>query len=115
MSQDKRCSSCDYPIPDCRCMKPRYVVCAANKSTKTGRIVCGARYWDSVMRNMALYVGADGKRKMTFEWQNCKQGFIDQYGQWMDREEALLIAKANGQVKYQTDPQSKELFSEDLY
>lgn len=41
-----------------------------------------------------------------------KQGFYTSYGRYVDREEALKIAKDAGQVK-ETD--NKQLFSEDLY
>lgn len=41
-----------------------------------------------------------------------KQGFYTSYGRFIDREEALLIAKKAGQVK---EDFNKKLFSEDLY
>lgn len=41
-----------------------------------------------------------------------KQGFYTSYGRFVDREEALLIAKKAGQVQEHLD---KKLFSEDLY
>ena len=45
------------------------------------------------------------------------QGFVDQHGIFMDREEALQIAKKAGQLnvdRIKTWPDD-ELFSEDLY
>ena len=42
----------------------------------------------------------------------CEQGFYTSYGRFVDREEALLIAKKAGQVK---EHLGKKLFSEDLY
>ena len=41
-----------------------------------------------------------------------KQGFYTSYGRFVNREEALQIAKDAGQIK-ETD--SNQLFSEDLY
>lgn len=41
-----------------------------------------------------------------------QQGFYTSYGRFVDRKEALLIAKEAGQIK-ETD--SEFLFSEDLY
>lgn len=41
-----------------------------------------------------------------------EQGFYTSYGRFVDREEALLIAKKAGQVK---EHLGKKLFSEDLY
>lgn len=51
---------------------------------------------------------------------NCgdyEQGFIDQWGKFMNREEALAVATAAGQINVRrpkTFPET-ELFSEDLY
>jgi len=45
------------------------------------------------------------------------QGFVDQYGVFMDRKEALQVAKEAGQLniaRIKTWPDN-ELFSEDLY
>lgn len=45
------------------------------------------------------------------------QGFVDQYGVFMDRKEALAVATAAGQIntrRSKTFPDT-ELFSEDLY
>lgn len=67
------------------------------------------------MRSMALFDNGDGKLKMTFEWADAEQGFIDQYGQWMTREEAWLIAEAAGQIKYAAEHSKGTLYSEDLY
>ncbi|ARK07913.1 hypothetical protein phiA829_093 [Aeromonas phage phiA8-29] len=46
-----------------------------------------------------------------------EQGFIDQWGKFMNREEALAVATAAGQInarRPKTFPETK-LFSEDLY
>lgn len=49
-------------------------------------------------------------------WARSEQGFIDQFGNWHDRETALKIAEAADQVRVKTGgANSKELFSEDLY
>ena len=90
--------------------KQRVVVCAANRSTKTGKIVCGARHWDSAMRGQVL---VDGKRPD--EWLSAEQGFIDQFGVFMTREEAWVVAEAAGQIKFGRDYSKGTLYSEDLY
>lgn len=87
----------------------RVVVCAANKSKVTGRIICGARHWDSVMRSHCVV-----DSKIEYEWKAPDQGFIDQHGVWMDRKEALAVATAAGQIKHKHGV-STLLFSEDLY
>jgi hypothetical protein len=93
--------------------KIRVVVCAANRSTKTGRIVCGARHWDNIMRQSV-------KSDMTVpglpdEWKSAEQGFIDQYGVWMTREEAWEVALAADQIKYPLSHSEGTLYSENLY
>src|ERR1035438_3581726 len=77
--------------------KQRVVVCAANRS-KTGKIVCGARHWDSAMRGQVL---VDGKRPP--EWMSAEQGFIDQFCVFMTRSKAYVVADAAGQIKYGRD------------
>jgi len=41
-------------------------------------------------------------------------GFLDQEGIFMDREEALIVARAANQIRDKTEPYDR-LFSEDLY
>lgn len=91
--------------------KPRKIVAAAN--WYNGLLLVGARHWDSLMRQQAdVFGGIDLIR----DWSNGKetQGFITQYGQFLTREEAMIVATESGQItrgKYS----DKELFSEDLY
>ena len=89
--------------------KPQQVVvCAANKMPN-GVILCGARHWDKVMRAQADAMGFKGGDE--------EQGFIDQFGDFITREEALKIVKKNGQP---FNPERNGggnglLFSEGLY
>lgn len=109
------CSACGNPVNTCTCGKARVVVCAANRSTVTGKIICGARHWDHIMRQQVEWLKDHPTGlKMPDEWVGCDQGFIDQYGQWMNRQEAWMVAKAAGQIK-QTTGASGTLYSEDLY
>lgn len=83
------------------------IVCAANR-LDDGTIICGARHWDTIMNRIADKVG----------WDDCRlaeQGFIDQLGNFLTREEALEIAKRNGQIKRRCGGDEHELFSENLY
>jgi hypothetical protein len=51
-----------------------------------------------------------------FQIESAEQGFIDQWGKFMGREEAFDVATAAGQIRHKSgNPDSKELFSEDLY
>lgn len=88
---------------------PRHIVCAANRHLKTGRIVCGARHFDPIMR--AQMFASEGFP----HWRNCEQGFIDQFGVFLTREEAYIIAKANGQITHRCGGDETTLFSENLY
>ena len=87
---------------------PRRVVCAANKETTTGWVFLGARHFDSAM-TMQMRL-ANVKLSANFE-----QGFIDQDGIFMSREEALTVAIAAGQRIYRCGGDEKKLYSENLY
>lgn len=93
----------------------RRVVCAANKyNCKLGgspMVFVGIRHYCPVMRqNMQPYMEH-------LDRQSEIQGFVDQHGVFMDRKEALEIARNAGQLniaRIKTWPDN-ELFSEDLY
>ena len=93
---------------------PRTVVCAANRyADKPEVILCGARHWDSVMRNMAEALGGID---VVLSWGKEEQGFIDQFGVFMSREEAAYVVKANGQVIREPEELDRGyLFSENIY
>lgn len=82
------------------------VVCAANRHHDSGRIICGARHWDSIMRGQLI----DGQKGGSWD-----QGFIDQWGQFLTREEAWKVAVAKGQIRRQIDTPEGTLYSEHLY
>jgi len=47
---------------------------------------------------------------------NCEQGFINQFGDFLTREEALTIVQENGQrFNAERNGSTTELFSEGLY
>jgi len=98
------------------------IVCAANKYPD-GFIAIGPRHFDSTMRdNIHNHIGNE-QRKATadlrifkFNIQNCEQGFIDQYGDYHTRKDAMKIAKANNQIFRECgNKNGDELFSEHLY
>ena len=82
---------------------PQYVVCAAIR--KDNLIICGARHFDSIMRNQIKLLNLD--------FCNWEQGFIDQYQTFLTREEAYTIAAKNNQIKQPIH--NNTLFSENLY
>ena len=85
----------------------RKVVCAAIKDA-TGHVVCGARHYDPVMHQQI-----DNFKV----WEKpIQQGFIDQFGTFLTREEAWVVANAAKQViKVCGGNSSGKLFSENLY
>lgn len=103
--------------PDCAEAKKlqgqatQWVVCAAIRSKTTGRVLCGARHMDVVMQQFML----TPNRKRAKEWKSVEQGFIDQFGKFMNRAEAFKIADKNGQILNLERATNGCLFSEDLY
>lgn len=94
----------------------RFVVCAACKYGDL--IICGARHFDMVMHSQIRHIRED--KLFSFEEAGrAEQGFIDQFGVFMSREEAFEVARAAGQLNVRREktphPDSTELFSEDLY
>ena len=92
---------------DNRLVKPQQViVCAAIKSGDV--ILCGARHCDSVMQGQAKAMG--------ISMQRCEQGFIDQFGDFLTRKEAMEIVKISGQpFSIERNQGDSVLFSEGLY
>lgn len=88
-------------------LRNRRVVCAANRID--GVIVCGARHFDTVMHGVleAMNMPRDKRGYM-------EQGFIDQFGLFLTREEAYVLASEKGQIKGEPNIVGV-LFSEDLY
>ena len=86
--------------------KQRVIVCAAIRNELTNKIICGPRHFDMVMRGQI----ADKRHCLIME-----QGFVDQFGVFLTREEAWEIANEAGQIKYRVGGDHNKLFSENLY
>lgn len=84
---------------------PRRIVCAANRNRQDGRIICGARHWDKIMWAQVPEQG----------WNNWDQGFIDQFGDYLSREEAWIVAVEQNQIVKRVGGDEGQLFSENLY
>lgn len=82
------------------------VVCAANRNSE-GFVLLGARHWDSWMSKTIDSLG--------FNDHDWEQGFIDQFGNFLTRQEAAVIAKEKDQLKGMYNVVSEALFSEHLY
>ena len=94
----------------------RFVVCAAVKYGEL--IIAGARHFDHVMHSQLDRIKED---KLIEEdaLGEYVEGFIDQFGVFMDRSEAYHVALAGGQLNTRRlksgNQGSTELFSEDIY
>lgn len=84
----------------------RLVVCAANRNRASGRLICGPRHWDRTMRQ---------QKRADEDWSGWDQGFVDQFGVFMTREEAWVLATEKGQIRCQVDTPPGTLYSEHLY
>jgi len=82
------------------------VVCAAIRVNDI--LLCGARHCDKVMRKQAEAIGISMK--------SAEQGFIDQFGDFLTREDAMAVVKENGQpFNINRNGGNTALFSEGLY
>ena len=85
---------------------PRIIVCAA--MSKEGRIVTGSRHFDQVMRSQME--ASEGIKW----WRNCEQGFIDQFGDFLNRDDAWVVAEEQDQIRRDVSTKG-HLYSENLY
>jgi len=65
---------------------------------------------DTVMQQFMI----TPKRKRAKEWKSVEQGFIDQFGKFVNRNEAWKVAESAKQIRGKA-PMPGCLFSEDLY
>lgn len=84
------------------------VVSAANRHKPSGLIIAGSRHFDKIMRAQIFSLqGFDKENAATgkwegmcssVDWKDLDQGFIDNYGDFLTREEAWYLADFNGQI-----------------
>ena len=109
------CTVCFVPCGDDNVAEmSRYVVCAANRSGN-GKIFLGVRHFCPLMVQSVQDAGLKGIRAR-------EQGFVDQWGNFMSREEAWKVAVARGQIRRKIGYSYEEdhelvgiLYSEHLY
>lgn len=70
---------------------------------------------EQVRRSGGLRKMKDGTPYLSKEWLGCEDGFIDQFGNFLTREEAYVIAIANNQMRRVFHDQEGSLYSENLY
>lgn len=84
----------------------RRVVCSAIKLDS--KVILGVRHFDAFMRQQ---IPADTAE----DWFRAEQGFVDQFGVFLTREEAMAVALEANQLVRRVGGDSKKLFSENLY
>lgn len=92
-------------------LKP-WIVCAA---IRTGNhIITGARHFDEIMHQNVFMYRSVTRSEGFIPWE---QGFIDQFGNFHNRVDALQIVKENGQPfnAGHNRGSSNELYSEEIY
>jgi hypothetical protein len=94
---------------------PRRVVCAAIRAAD-GDVLLGIRHYSPDMHKQiaARHDGSKFKHRHDED-----QGFVDQFGDYLTREEAYKIAETNGQI-YRPEGNGQglngmKLYSEGLY
>lgn len=93
-----------------------WIVCAACKYGNF--IACGPRHFDDTMRlQVEAYIIANQLPDDAGTWGAFEQGFVDQYGEFYSREDAIKIVLSNGQNfdQERNGGGTKWLFSEGLY
>lgn len=86
----------------------RRVVCAAIRKGET--VICSPRHFDKLMQKMIEAFTDEG-----WDCTDPEQGFVDQFGVFMTREEALVVAKAAKQIIRRCGGDEHRLYSENLY
>ena len=106
MNDSKANEAAAEPPLDCRV--GRRVVCSATRE-RTGkmRVICSVRHWDALMRKQA--------EDCEFKHWDAEQGFVDQHGEFLTREDAWMIAEAAGQIIRRVGGDGQRLYSENLY
>lgn len=84
------------------------VVCAAIRHAD-GRIIAGPRHFDSIMHGQIQACGPANA------FLNADQVFLDQWGNFLTRDEAWEVAMAAGQILKRVGGDNGKLFSENLY
>lgn len=88
------------------------IVCAATKHSIDGVefVICDARhYFKNQVALLNYLISTDHEVK------EIEQGFIDKYGNFLNRKEAFIVASKAGQIKLGAEIMNDELYSENLY
>lgn len=93
----------------------RRIVCAAIRAAD-GEVILGIRHYSADMHRQ-LEQRADGMK--FYRRHGDDQGFVDQHGKYLTREQAYLVAQAAGQIvrpeHCRDSNRGPQLYSEGLY
>lgn len=92
--------------------KKRQRVVSAACRNRAGQIICSPRHWDATMHSVAQS-SSNPASWYDDDWD--EQGFVDQWGTFLTREEARVIAIFNNQIVRRCGGDSHRLYSENLY
>lgn len=123
MKLSESCYQEQLVAEEAREMSIQRVVCAANRIIRyfyinneqfnTELVVLGARHFDALMHSAISNISTNPFDKIKpSDWE---QGFIDQRGNFLTREEAWIVAETAGQIIQRVGGDEKKLFSENLY
>lgn len=105
-------------LQDSRPEEKRRVVCAANRlELPDGRrvVVMSVRHCDHTYVATAENIMTRAQLSL----QRPEQGFVDNYGAWLTRAEAWVVAEAANQILFEAPWNTKDgvkiLYSENLY
>lgn len=92
----------------------RQIIAAACKYGET--IIVGVRHYDKIMTSQLRMFPEDSEVKMMNRGEVI-QGFIDNHGNFLNRQEAMELVKSNGQPFYpiRNSGNGKELYSEGVW
>lgn len=100
---------CDKNIKNQNKEPLEIVVCAANRHLETGDIILGVRHFDKLMHMQIV------NSIVRLNWEESEQGFVNQRGKFLTREQAWIVAEKAGQIAYRCGGDGKRLYSENLY
>ena len=89
------------------------IICAAIKIMETDQVFYGHRH-DQCFNSLNSQLSFNLNRQQIAKLEKI-QGFVTGDGEFVDREQAFIIAKECGQIKDLSQTRGSTLYSEDLY
>ena len=86
------------------------VVCAAVR-IDVDKVICSPRHCDQTFHAIVNLLPEEDRD----EWYHGEQGFVDQYGKFLTRPEAWIVAEQAGQIIRRCGGDGVNLYSENLY